>query len=71
MKREIGGPVMIGVVLVVLVLVGFFFWRSYFPSEPHEVPAPAKDPDTNPMFKSMRESMKSSNPQNANPGGVR
>ena len=57
-KREIGIPVVIGTILVVLCLVGFFFFRSIGASEPHEKPATAKDPETNPMFNKMKESMK-------------
>ncbi len=66
-KREIGIPVVIGAILVALCLVGFFFYRSLGASEPHEKPAPAKDPETNPMFQKMKESMRKSPPATGTP----
>src|SRR5258708_12641981 len=68
-KREIGAPIMIGAVIVVLGLVGFFYWRSSVAAVPHETPAPAKNPDDNPMFKGMRDSMKTPSKQNSKASG--
>ena len=64
MKSQIGTPILIGVILIALCLVGFLAWRTFGDSTPHETPAPAKNPEDNPMFKGMRESMKSSRPSN-------
>ena len=58
MKREASVPIVVGAIIVVLGLIIFFYWRSNSILEPHETPAHAKNPEDNPMFKGMKDSMR-------------